>query len=130
MGGEYNKQIVNDLYHTDNDEDSPFWSRMYSDLDAWSDVPCNKLFNTSINNLNIKNMNNNSNMIKGMIMGHSPQFMYNKGINSACNNKVWRVDIGASKAFGHVDNSNESKLRKVQILVINNDNEFQILKEP
>ena len=73
---------------------------------------------------------NNSNMIKGMIMGHSPQFMYNKGINSACNNKVWRVDIGASKAFGPVDNSNESKLRKVQILVINNDNDFQILKEP
>ena len=30
-------------------------------------------------------------------IGHTPQFT--KGINSICNNTVWRCDIGMSKAF-------------------------------
>ena len=60
-----------------------------------------------------------------MILGHSPQFMYDKGINSACNDKIWRVDVGASRAFGSVDDPN----RKVQVLVIENDNKFNVLDE-
>ena len=67
-----------------------------------------------------------------MILGHSPQFMYNKTINSSCSNKIWRVDVGASKAFGDTDNSNEGNLRKVQVLIIENDgddNRFHILDE-
>ena len=61
-----------------------------------------------------------------MIVGHSPQFMYNKGLNSACNNRLWRVDVGMSRAFGLNSNSNNNN-RRVQILVINNDNNFKIL---
>ena len=72
---------------------------------------------------------NNDNVVKGMIMGHSPQFMYNRGINSSNNNRIWRVDVGASKAFGKIDNTIECKHRLVQILVIKNDNEFEIYKE-
>ena len=60
-----------------------------------------------------------------MVVGHSPQFMYNKPLNSSCNNCIWRVDVGMSKAFGECDSVN----RKVQILVIKNDSEFIILKE-
>ena len=55
--------------------------------------------------------------------------MYNKGINSDNNDKIWRVDIGASRAFGPIDNSSECQNRKVQVLIINNDNEFAIAKE-
>ena len=58
-------------------------------------------------------------------MGHSPQFMYNKSINSSANNRLWRVDVGASRAFGEIDDNN----RLVQVLVINNDNDFSILRE-
>ena len=58
-------------------------------------------------------------------MGHSPQFMYNKGINSSFNNRIWRVDIGASKAFGEIDTG----LRKVHVLVIEDDSKFHIVKE-
>ena len=83
----------------------------------------------TINMLNIKNMRQDSNIIRGMIMGHSPQFMYNKGINSSNNNRIWRVDIGASKAFGELDDSEECQHRRVQVLVINNDNDFSIVKE-
>ena len=65
-----------------------------------------------------------------MILGHSPQFMYNKGINSSCNNKLWRVDTGMSRAFGTLDKNNQDyNNRKAQILLIKNDNEFFIITD-
>ena len=126
--GDESPRIMNHiekLYHNDNDEYSPFWSRKFSDLDEWCENECLQEFIMTLNNLNIKNLKNSNNMIKGMIMGHSPQFMYNKCINSSANNRLWRVDIGASRAFGKVDDAN----RAVQVLVIKNDNEFSILRE-
>lgn len=125
LGQTKDKSFVNELFYTDDDEHSPFWSRIFTDLDEWQETKHCQLFNKTINNLNIKNLRNNSNVIKGMIMGHSPQFMYNKGINSACNNKIWRVDVGASRAFGPIDDSH----REVQVLLIENDNKFTILNE-
>jgi len=120
-----NMYHVDKLYHNDDDDYSPFWTRIFSDMDEWSESKCTADFNKTINNLNLKNIRNNSNVIKGMIMGHSPQFMYNRPINSSVNNRIWRVDVGASKAFGEIDDPN----RLVQVLVINNDNEFSILRE-
>ena len=66
-------------------------------------------------------------------MGHSPQFMYGRGINSSINNRIWRVDVGASRAFGKID-CKEDKNRLVQVLVILNDgvnpeSDFQIIQE-
>ena len=101
-------------------------------MDEWDEEQSTQSFNKTINNLNIKNLRKNTNIIKGMVLGHSPQFMYNRGINSSCKNKIWRVDVGASKAFGKVDNDGESLLRKVQVLFIENDgddNRFHILDE-
>jgi hypothetical protein len=115
---------VNKLYHNEDDSYSPFWSRTFSDIDDWNSQS-EQNFNNTLNVLNFKNKRNKNNEIKGMIVGHSPQFMYNKGLNSACNNRLWRVDVGMSKAFGMDKNSH----RKVQILVIENDTVFKILKE-
>tara|TARA_B100000787_G_C16198499_1_gene302884 strand:+ start:1917 stop:3140 length:1224 start_codon:yes stop_codon:yes gene_type:complete len=115
---------VNKLYHNDDDSYSPFWSRTFSDLDEWNALS-EQNFNNTVRILNLKNKREKKTEIKGMIVGHSPQFMYNKGLNSACNHKLWRVDVGMSKAFGMDNLSN----RKVQILVIENDNQFKILKE-
>jgi hypothetical protein len=122
---------INELYHTDNDSDSPFWSRIYSDMDEWDETTGINMFKKTINNLNITNLKNNSNssVIKGMIMGHSPQFMYDKGINSSYDNKIWRVDIGASQAFGELNNSQECKHRRVHVLIIEDDEKFHIVKE-
>lgn len=124
-----NMKHIQYLYHNDNDDNSPFWSRIFSDMDDWNDKQNIQMFNRAINIMNIKNKRNRDNLIKGMIMGHSPQFMYNRGINSSNNNRIWRVDIGASRAFGKIDNSNECKHRKVQVLVIHDDNKFSIIKE-
>ena len=46
-------------------------------------------------------------------------------VNSSFNNRIWRVDIGASKAFGEIDTG----LRKVHVLVIEDDTKFHIVKE-
>jgi hypothetical protein len=116
---------INKLYHNDDDEYSPFWSRTFSDMEEWNDHRCLNEFKKTLHYVNIKNSRQNNNIIKGMVMGHSPQFMYNKSINSSANNRLWRVDVGASRAFGEVNDNN----RLVQVLVINNDNEFSILRE-
>jgi len=64
--------------------------------------------------------------VKGLVIGHTPQ----SRINSVCSNKVWRVDIGMSKAFGENN--------KIQVLEILDNGEelssnqftpFRILKK-
>ena len=115
---------VNKIYHRDDDENSPFWSRTFSDCEEWNEANSTRHFDQTISILNKMNNRNENNKIKGMILGHSPQFMYNKGLNSACDNRLWRVDVGMSRAFGMNNNTTN---RKVQILVITNDNQFNIL---
>ena len=71
--------------------------------------------------------------INSIIVGHTPQsFSYNDGINSTCDSKIWRVDIGSSSAFHKFDtefikNGNISKNRRPQVLEIINDNIYNIL---
>lgn len=72
--------------------------------------------------------------INGMIVGHTPQFMYGRSINSTCNNKLWRVDVGMSSAFKKFSSRTKSRARKVQVLQIKNDgknpkSDFTILAE-
>lgn len=49
---------------------------------------------------------------KYMAVGHTVQY---EGINSTCNNALWRVDVGMSQAFG------KAKTRRFQVLEILND---------
>jgi hypothetical protein len=69
-----------------------------------------------------------------MVIGHTPQFMFNEGINGACNNKLWRVDTGSSKAFNKYDlrykmNKEIMDIRNVQVLEILNDTDINIIKK-
>jgi len=123
------QEHVHNLYHLDDDDDSPFWSRIYSDMDEWNGMESVKDFIKMLNMINVKNIRKNDTAIKGIVMGHSPQFMYGRGINSSAKNRIWRVDVGASKAFGKMDQSSECKHRVCQVLVIENDNNFSIVKE-
>ena len=114
---------VNDIYHNEDDTQSPFWSRIYSDVEEFG-VDERKEFYKTLKVLNLRNRPKHE--IRGMVMGHSPQFMYGKPLNSDCNNKLWRVDIGMSRAFGRLDSDPN---RKVQVLLIENDNKFSIMRE-
>ena len=117
------KQAIDYLYHNDDDTCSPFWCRLYTDIEEWDDNK-EKMFDKSIKFLNINN--NPKHEIKGMIMGHTPQYNFNRGINSSCDEKLWRIDVGVSKAFGPHNNDIN---RKVSILLIENDNICKIIRE-
>ena len=125
------KRAVNELFHNDDDTRSPFWCRIYSDPEDWDNSDGRQSFYKALNFLNIKNKRTETDKIKGMIMGHTPQYMYNKGINSECNGKLWRIDIGASRAFGllNPENGDDISNRKVQVLLIQNDEQCRIIKE-
>jgi hypothetical protein len=71
------------------------------------------VYMNSNTNTNIKTVNTNINInsnttisteptiqIKGMVIGHTPQFtVFNQGITTACSNRIIRTDIGGSTAF-------------------------------
>jgi hypothetical protein len=121
------KDMFNDLY--EDDESGIFWTREFGDLGNWREGSSDRLFQKTLDLLNQKNDRNIKNMVHGIIMGHTPQYMNMKGINSSYNGKCWRVDVGASRAFGPFTKSeDENKYRKCSILVIQ-DNKCKILKE-
>jgi hypothetical protein len=82
---------------------------------------CETYLDPVIKQLNIKTE------LKGIIIGHTPQLsVHNKGINMACNNKIIRIDIGASKAFNKMFEKNDIN-RKPQVIEILNNEKINIL---
>lgn len=84
--GMEDETLNNLLYNPDN---SPFWTRVLGQLPShlpYDDPQCKELLDPIIE----------AYKIKGMIIGHTPQ---TDGINETCGNKLFRIDVGASKAF-------------------------------
>lgn len=106
---------------------SPFWPRFFGQLKPGLPMNhhiCKKKLKPT---LDIYKVN-------GMVVGHTPQFMYGRGINSTCNRKLWRVDVGMSSAFTKFTKGKQKRTRKVQVLEIKNDGadpkkDFNILAE-
>jgi hypothetical protein len=85
---------------------SPLWTRMFGNDQI---LNCDQISET------LKTYK-----VGRMFVGHTPQFK--KGINSQCNNTIWRTDVGMSRAFNVNNQSN-----KAQILEILNDTQINIL---
>jgi hypothetical protein len=89
--------------HTEN-ESSILWDRTFGETINKNNTEENLKIHldeilNEYNNKNHNRNNNRNNNIKAthVAIGHTPQFKH--GINSICNQRVWRCDVGMSKAF-------------------------------
>lgn len=104
-------------------KDNIFWNRKFGEEIKNNENELCKYLEQVLEEYN----KNNNTVIPAthIAIGHTPQFYNDKGINSICNGKVWRCDVGMSKAFGKNENDNN---RKPQILEINNNNGVKIIE--
>ena len=122
------KEVFEYMY--DDDDNGIFWTREFGDLGIWEDERSSKMFKRTMDIVNSRNNRSLDQLAKGLVVGHTPQYMNYKGINSSCNGRMWRVDIGASKAFGPCTNGDyENRFRKCAVLVIENGDKCKIVKE-
>ena len=113
-------------YHniTKSSQKSLLWNRDFGDTEITNEVE-NKLQNQleyilkeyNTTNSKIQNSIVNGKKATHIAVGHTIQDTEKQGINSICNNRVWRCDVAMSKAFG--DNK-ISKYRQPQVLEILN----------
>jgi hypothetical protein len=124
-GSKYEK-----LINSHDEDSSPVWNRDFGINDD-SDREIRKLngkYQLLMKDYNTVNKpyhdKNKIPPAEYMAIGHSPQFWHGKNINSICNGRVWRCDIGMSRAFiGDQDanTDNALKLRQPAVLEILND---------
>jgi hypothetical protein len=129
LGIDSHKQVIENHYDmiTDSKNDSILWNRDFGESGESSESDkklCNLLDKILISYNKNNNNTNDLNIATHIALGHTPQFNDGVGMNSICNNRVWRCDVGMSKAFG--DNTND-EYRKPQVLEILNGTITNIL---
>ena len=112
-----------DKIFRDDDDLSPYWCRIFSEEDNQGENT-EENFNKMMKTVNQKNKGRLL-PIKGLVISHTPQYMYNRNLNGTYGNRLWRVDVGMSRAFGKHKDEGEDQYRKVQVLVIYNDEECE-----
>jgi hypothetical protein len=108
------KKLLKRINYVINNYSSPIWVRTLGNLPNnlnLDDEQCNDV------NIILKKLD-----LKGMIVGHTPQII---GINATCGAKLFRVDVGSSRAFEKIMDSTDN--RKPQVLEILDDGSYNII---
>jgi hypothetical protein len=88
-------------------KESPFWTRMFSDLVGGNSTEACGALKETVEYLKVQ----------GMVVGHTVQ---PRGINSGCQGQIWRTDVGLSRSFG--------TKRKIQVLeILHNGQSINVL---
>ncbi len=97
---------------------SPLWYRRLAyipqDINGVRHNDCIDIFDPIMDSIN--KTNQPIIQIKGMIIGHTPQFtVFGTGITTACSDKIIRTDVGASTAFDVFSDDTKQQFPNIDI---------------
>lgn len=125
----YIEKHYNAIANSKHDE-SILWNRDFGELDMTNskNKELSNQLDTILNEYNKKNNCINTNHEATHIaIGHTTQYASNKGINAICDERVWRCDVGMSRAFGQRSNEPHRKPQVLEILNIDGNEKISVI---